>query len=96
MKRITKSQKSIVEKHLEAAKSGKWDYPANSSERIGGALGQILSEGKTIEAVHQHIVAKCVSMTSTMIAGVLGETTGAYKRDYTKGMKQLLNNLNVQ
>jgi hypothetical protein len=93
MKRITPKQKQIIEMHLESARTGNWNEPKTSREEVINGL----RDGATYEGIHQEIVSRYVSITSQLYASpsVFGHTTGAYKKDYTKGFKILLNNLNI-
>ena len=103
MKKITQLQKQIIEAHLKANFSSKldnaFDYPDGSNElKTREDVIAALKQGKTIRNLHQEIAFRHVSMTSNLMASpnVFGHVSGAYRRDYTKGFKILLNNLNIQ
>lgn len=101
--KITKLQKQIVDAHLTASIKDSFDYPVlkcgeEPKIKTKEQVIQLLAEGKTIYHVHKEIETRYVSITSQLYASphVFGVITDAYKRDYTKGFKTLLNQLNIR
>lgn len=101
--KITKLQKQIVDAHLTASIKDSFDYPAlkcgeEPKIKTKEQVIQLLAKGKTIYHVHKEIETRYVSITSQLYASphVFGLVTDAYKRDYTKGFKTLLNQLNIR
>lgn len=95
MKRITETQKKIINAHLVAFSKNEWSFhvPRTKEELIEGIKG-----GAVYEALHEEIATRYVSITSQLYASpnVFNHVTEAYRKQYTAGFKELLNNLNIQ
>jgi len=96
--KITKLQKSIVDKHLQAMQSGNFDYRTSETQKLSkDAFISELKQGKTFEYIHDQVSARYVSITSLLMANrdTFNHLSEAYKRGYRNGFKLLLTNLNT-
>lgn len=90
MKKITKLQAEIADRHLLASLTNNW------SDEIGKVTVSVVTEGllkgDSYHFLHKHIVSNNISITSQLMASpqLLGHITEAYKRDYRKGWKVFL------
>jgi hypothetical protein len=102
MKKITKTQKQIIDAHLSAADSGAWDidFPSGYPPQLHKeTIVQALQEGKTIHALHDYVQEKSdISVTSLLMASadIFGHRSQAYKTKYTRTFKFLLDKLNIR
>lgn len=96
-KRITPKQLEIFKAHLEAYKTGKWDYP-NSFKGDAKAVMAEIAAGKTFMLVWDQVVTRYVSITSQLLASpeMLNYETSAFVRDARKGFKVLLDLYGIQ
>lgn len=95
MKKITKLQKQIIEAHLNSAITGEWSAPNGVATRQD--VIDRLKAGDTLQGVHSEVeIRSNTSVTSLLIASVFNNHSQAYKREYSKTFKILLNNLNIQ
>jgi hypothetical protein len=94
MKRVTKFQKMLIEKHFEAKKTGQWDlnYVKTLAE-----LKDAYFHGLTVKNSYETIESRYVSITSQLIAStdIFAHLTGAYKRDMTRGFKTIFETLKI-
>ncbi len=96
MKKITTSQKAIVDAHLKANDTNVWDYPDTSSEiKNPNDIKIALESGKTIQALHQHIAFNFCNTTANLLQSMFAHKSQSYVKDYTKGFKQLFENLKI-
>lgn len=94
--RITPKQKQIFEAHVNAYKTGKWDYPEGFKGNLAD-LVNALNEGKTIKKFWEEIVTRFVSITSQLMASpeLFGIETSAFYTDTRKGFKVTLTKIGI-
>jgi hypothetical protein len=95
--RITPKQKQIFDAHLEAYKTGNWDYP-KGFKGTANELMALVESGKTFKGVWEQVVSRYVSVTSQLIASpeLFNHTTDAYVKQARDGFKILLNLYNIK
>jgi len=93
MKRLSKSQKAIIDRHFEAKLSKKYNFrPINTMDDIRDGLLAGETSDKILNEAERN-----VSITSLLIANhdIIGLLTDAYKREVTREFKKLFNNLKI-
>lgn len=99
MKKITTTQKAIVEAHLKANETDTWDFPyypyTISDIKTTEDLKRALEEGKTVQALHQEVIFHYCNTTANLLQGMFAHKSQSYVRDYTKGFKTVFQNLNI-
>jgi hypothetical protein len=93
MSRITKLQKQIADSHIKANREGLFsNLVVNSKEELYTAL----RNGETFQHVYEEIAFRYASVTSLMMASVLGHDSKAYTQAVYKGFKNVLNSINIK
>lgn len=98
MARITKLQKEIFDRHLDAFRKNSFDYEVYGEEGATvdetiAKLRKLLLDGKTVSSLWKYVWERSVSMTSQLMASpnITGYISKKAISDSRKGMKDLLN-----
>lgn len=101
MNRLTKLQSQIAKAHMGAHTAGKFDFLGDTLSDLitdKNTLIDILRKGKTVRKLDSEIRSRFVSITSQLMADgqLFGHKSGAYIKDYRRGMKMALDNLGIK
>jgi hypothetical protein len=93
MNRITKAQKAIADRHINAKFNDKFDAVdfKTREELVAG-----IKNGKAYKELLDEIEIRFVNITSLMIGAVLNEKTVAYKNGVYKGFKIFLSRNGIE
>jgi hypothetical protein len=84
----TKQILAIAEAHIQARIDKKFDYPLGGTPiKDGAELVEIISSGKTVEALIEEIEYRYCSVTSILIANSLGGVSNAYRAAVRKAFR---------
>ena len=94
MKRITKLQKEIADRYIDAKIKDTFNPPPYKITGKDDVVRSIV-DGYTIQALYDEIQFRNVTITSMLYQSALSYTTKAYKTSMYNGFKKLLNDLNI-
>jgi predicted choloylglycine hydrolase len=94
MSRITKIQKQIADRYIDAKINDTFNPPPYKITGKDDVIKSI-NDGYTIPELYDEIQFRNVSITSMLYQSALSYTTKAYKTSMYNGFKKLLNDLNI-
>jgi hypothetical protein len=93
MKRITKVQKDIADRHIDAKFADKFDDVDFND--ISGIISG-LKAGKAYREILDEVELRHVNITSLMIGAVLAHKTKAYQAGVYSGFKKFLTGIGIE
>ena len=94
MTRITKLQKQIADRYIDAKLKNEFNPPPYKITCVDEIIKSI-NEGYTIAELYDEIQFRNVSVTSMLYQSMFDYTTKAYKTSMYSGFKKFLNNLKI-
>lgn len=94
MTRITKLQKQIADRYIDAKINNTFNPPPYKIAGVDDVVRSI-NDGYTIPELYDEIQFRNVSVTSMIYQSMLDYTTKAYKTSMYSGFKKFLNGLKI-
>jgi hypothetical protein len=94
MKRITKIQKQIADRYIDAKINNRFNPPPYKITGVDDVVRSI-KDGYTIPLLYDEIEIRSVSVTSMLYQRMLDYTTKSYKSFMYNGFKKMLNDLKI-